>query len=129
MGNTTSTPPTNMFVTNSRANLISRSLLHHDLGLRYCPPRLLQCLTTSEPFRPSILSPCVGPPASTPSAALPGNCEIVLSEAVLVRVIVIEVLDIIGSSTSTSTRTRTIDEATMPPQQQRLNDSRAAPSL
>jgi len=34
--------------------------------------------------------------------ALPGNSEIVLSEAVLVRVIVIEVLDLTGSSTITS---------------------------
>jgi len=40
-----------------------------------------------------------------PEAALPGNSEIVLSEAVLVRVIVTEVLDIIGSSTITSTST------------------------
>jgi len=38
---------------------------------------------------------------------LPANAEIVLSEAVLVGVI--EVLDIIGSSTITSTRTSTMN--------------------
>jgi len=40
---------------------------------------------------------------------LPGNSAIVLSEAVLVRVIVIEVLDNIGSTTITSTRTSTMN--------------------
>jgi len=39
----------------------------------------------------------------------PGNSEIVLSEAVLVRVIAIEVLDITASSTITSTRTSTMN--------------------
>jgi len=62
-------------------------------------------------------------------APLPGNSQIVLSEAVLVRVIVIEVLDIIGSSTITSTRTSTTEAASIAPQQQRLNHSRAAASL
>jgi len=40
---------------------------------------------------------------------LPGDSKIVLSEAVLVRVIVIEVLDITRSITITSTRTSTRD--------------------
>ena len=39
----------------------------------------------------------------------PGDSEIVLSEAVLVPVIAIEVLDITASSTITSTRTSTMN--------------------
>ena len=44
-----------------------------------------------------------------PHEGLPGNSAIVLSEAVLVRVIVIEVLDITRSRTITSTRTSTMN--------------------
>ena len=44
-----------------------------------------------------------------PNRLCPAILKIVLSEAVLVRVIVIEVLDITGSSTITSTRTSTMN--------------------
>jgi len=47
----------------------------------------------------------VKPNAPSPQTALPGNSKIVLSEAVLVRVIVIEVLDITRSITITRTST------------------------